>query len=134
LHIPPGDYLALGGDFNSVAPRAADAAIVNLSGTFVTTGPFPVDQNGNENTNSTRAKPYDQLLVNPALQQQHAAHGRGARLPHPLRRAARLRRLRARQQLRRREAHRTRHHYFVKVTSYAGATTISGYTIAVSRT
>ena len=64
-NVPAGDYVAIGGDFNTTA--RTEAVITNLSNTVVTTGPFPVDQAGNENTNSTRAKPYDWVLANPAL-------------------------------------------------------------------
>ena len=42
--------------------------VTNLASTVVTTGPYPIDQAGNENTNSPRGKPYDWVLVNPALQ------------------------------------------------------------------
>src|SRR3954468_462952 len=64
--VPAGDYLAIGGDFNTTA--RTEPVISNLAATVVTTGPFPVDQAGNENTNSTRAKPYDWVLVNSGLQ------------------------------------------------------------------
>src|SRR5438874_2053426 len=64
--VPVGDYVAIGGDFNTGA--RTEPVITNLAGTVVTTGPWPTDASGNDNTNASRAKPYDWVLVNPALQ------------------------------------------------------------------
>ena len=64
--VPAGDYVAIGGDFNTSA--RSETVIANLAGTVVTTAPWPADASGNANTNFSRAKPYDWVLVNPALQ------------------------------------------------------------------
>lgn len=63
--VPAGDYLALGGDFNS--DTRGDAAVTRLADLFVTASPYPTDEGGNQNTNAGRAKPYDWVLANPAL-------------------------------------------------------------------
>lgn len=63
--VPAGDYLALGGDFNS--DTRDDAAVTTLADLFVTGSPYPSDGSGNQNTNAARAKPYDWVLANPAL-------------------------------------------------------------------
>ena len=67
--FPDGDYVALCGDFN-VSSREAEALAV-LTEWFVD-DPRPADQEGNENTNASRSKPYDFVLTNPALAQLHA--------------------------------------------------------------
>lgn len=64
--IPAGDYVALGGDFNT--DGRTEACINTLSAYFVTGGPYPVDQSGNGGTNSGRNKPYDWVLVDADLQ------------------------------------------------------------------
>src|SRR5438045_3792026 len=61
--VPAGDYVAIGGDFNTSA--RTETVIANLAGTVVTTAPWPADESGNANTNFSRAKPYDWVLVNP---------------------------------------------------------------------
>jgi endonuclease/exonuclease/phosphatase family metal-dependent hydrolase len=63
--VPAGDYLALGGDFNS--DTRADAAVTQLAALFVTAAPYPADGSGNQNTNAGRAKPYDWVLANSTL-------------------------------------------------------------------
>jgi endonuclease/exonuclease/phosphatase family metal-dependent hydrolase len=63
--VPAGDYLAIGGDFNS--DSRTDAAVTALSALFVTGGPYPADGSGDEDTNASRAKPFDWVLANPAL-------------------------------------------------------------------
>lgn len=59
-HIPPGDYLVLGGDFNSGS--RTETCITTLSSVVVTTGPYPVDQANDGDTNTTRASPYDWVM------------------------------------------------------------------------
>ena len=75
-NIPDGDYVLLGGDFNT-SSRASpnpdggegETAFDVLSQRFFVLGPHPVDQNGNENTNTNRNKPYDVVLASPCLAQ-----------------------------------------------------------------
>jgi endonuclease/exonuclease/phosphatase family metal-dependent hydrolase len=64
-NIPAGDYLVLGGDFNTQS--RTEAAVTTFGQVFDVAAPYPVDQNGNENTNSSRAHPEDWVLVTPNL-------------------------------------------------------------------
>ncbi len=59
--IPASDYVVLGGDFNT--DSRTEACVQTLSAYFVTSGPYPVDQAGNGNTNAGRSKPYDWVLA-----------------------------------------------------------------------
>ena len=59
-NVPPGDYLVIGGDFNSSARN--ETQFTTLSAVVRTAGPHPADQAGNENTNASRAKPYDSVF------------------------------------------------------------------------
>jgi endonuclease/exonuclease/phosphatase family metal-dependent hydrolase len=63
--VPANAWLTIGGDFN--ANSRNEAAIRTLASVVDTTGPYPADRNGNTNTNAARAKPYDWLLANAAL-------------------------------------------------------------------
>jgi endonuclease/exonuclease/phosphatase family metal-dependent hydrolase len=63
--IPAADYVALGGDFNT--DSRSESCLNTLSAYFTTSGPWPVDQSGNGNTNSGRNKPYDWVLADPDL-------------------------------------------------------------------
>lgn len=63
--IPASDYVALGGDFNTTS--RTEACINTLSSYFTTSGPFPVDQAGNGNTNANRNSPYDWVLADSDL-------------------------------------------------------------------
>lgn len=63
--IPSTDYVALGGDFNT--DSRTESCLNTLSSYFVTSGPFPVDQSGNGNTNANRNKPYDWVLADAEL-------------------------------------------------------------------
>lgn len=63
--VPAGDYLVIGGDFNT--DTRTEPALGVLAGTVVTGGGYPADRNGNSGTNASRAKPYDWVLANPAL-------------------------------------------------------------------
>lgn len=64
-NVPAGAYVAIGGDFNTGS--RTEAALSTLSQVVVSTGPFPVDHAGNGNTNASRAKPYDWVLVSSGL-------------------------------------------------------------------
>lgn len=64
-NVPAGDYIVVGGDFN-VGSRS-EAALSNLSSLVVTSGPYPVDVRGNDNTNAKRKEPYDWVLVSSGL-------------------------------------------------------------------
>ncbi|NUP09584.1 MAG: endonuclease/exonuclease/phosphatase family protein [Polyangiaceae bacterium] len=64
-NIPAGDYVALGGDFNTDV--RTEMAISTFDPIFVTTAPFPADQAGNEFTNTNRSKPYDWVLADDDL-------------------------------------------------------------------
>lgn len=63
--IPAGDYVAIGGDFNT--DTRTEAALGTLSSTVVTSNPPPADATGNSNTNASRGKPYDWVLADPDL-------------------------------------------------------------------
>jgi endonuclease/exonuclease/phosphatase family metal-dependent hydrolase len=63
--VPTTDYLVIGGDFNT--STRSEAAIATFSKTVVVTDPYPADGSGNSNTNASRAKPYDWVLVNSLL-------------------------------------------------------------------
>lgn len=66
-NIPSGDYLVIGGDFNTKSRN--ESAINTLGSVVVKSGPYPVDKNGNGNTNGGRNEPYDWILVNNPLHQ-----------------------------------------------------------------
>ena len=59
--IPAGDYVVLGGDFNS--QDRSEPCLRTLSTYFITAGPFPVDPQGDADTNAGRNKPYDWVLA-----------------------------------------------------------------------
>lgn len=64
-YVPAGDFIALGGDFNT--GTRTEACINTFSQVFHTAGPYPADQQGNGNTSAARSKPLDWVLVDPAL-------------------------------------------------------------------
>ncbi|WP_369945191.1 lamin tail domain-containing protein [Vitiosangium sp. GDMCC 1.1324] len=64
-NIPTGDYLAIGGDFNS--DSRSESLFSTFSQVVSTSSPYPADRNGNTNTNAARAKPYDHVLVDSDL-------------------------------------------------------------------
>ena len=66
--VQPGDLIVLGGDFNTKA--RTDASVNALSARFVTAGPYPVDQNGNDGTSANRKDPYDWVIGNGALDER----------------------------------------------------------------
>jgi endonuclease/exonuclease/phosphatase family metal-dependent hydrolase len=75
-NVPAGDYLAIGGDFNS--DTRSEALFTAFSSVVTTSGPYPADRNGNTNTNATRAKPYDHVLVDSDLRAYQTATVIGA--------------------------------------------------------
>lgn len=74
--IPDGDFLVVGGDFNTGS--RTEPALGKLSDVVVTSESPPVDRRGNGNTNASRAKPYDWVLANPDLNAYKTATGIGA--------------------------------------------------------
>jgi endonuclease/exonuclease/phosphatase family metal-dependent hydrolase len=67
-NIPKGDYIALGGDFNTdTRGETCIKTFETVFGSAAVTAPFPQDEAGNTNTNINRNKPYDWVLANPAL-------------------------------------------------------------------
>lgn len=71
-NVPAGDYLVIGGDFNTYSrDPAQEAALGDLASIVVTPGAtgtdFPVDQSGDGGTSSKRNHPYDWVLAAPAL-------------------------------------------------------------------
>ncbi len=66
-NIPEGDYLAIGGDFNT--DSRSEACLTTFKQVVDTAGPHPADKNGKEGTNAGRSKPYDHVLVDSDLRQ-----------------------------------------------------------------
>ena len=64
-NIPDGDFLMLGGDFNT--DNRQEACLTVLDPLFDITGPYPVDQNDLDTTSGNRSKPYDWLLADAEL-------------------------------------------------------------------
>lgn len=65
-NIPAGDLLVLGGDFNTDVRE--EPALTTLAQLFMVGPTFPEDQAGNENTNTSRTKPYDWVLADDDLE------------------------------------------------------------------
>lgn len=63
--VPSGDYMVIGGDFNTTS--RTEAALANLGAQFAVDGPYPTDQSGDDTTNVTRSHPYDWVLPSDAL-------------------------------------------------------------------
>ncbi len=70
-NVPAADLLVVGGDLNTNS--RTESAFSTLSQVVVTSGSFPVDRNGNGNTNASRAKPYDHVLVDADLRAYQTA-------------------------------------------------------------
>jgi endonuclease/exonuclease/phosphatase family metal-dependent hydrolase len=70
-NIPTGDYLAIGGDFNTGS--RSEACFSTFSQVVTTSSPYPADRNGNTNTNASRGSPYDHVLVDSDLRQYQVA-------------------------------------------------------------
>ncbi|MBM7113444.1 endonuclease/exonuclease/phosphatase family protein [Archangium primigenium] len=69
--VPAGDYLAIGGDYNS--DSRGEALFSTFSAVVSTASPYPADKNGNTNTNASRGKPYDHVLVSSNLRAYQTA-------------------------------------------------------------
>lgn len=65
--VPDADYLVIGGDFNTAS--RSEAALATLASLVETGAPFPVDQNGDGDTNAGRTRPYDWVVVDRGLLQ-----------------------------------------------------------------
>jgi hypothetical protein len=63
--VPAGDYLVIGGDFNT--GTRTEACLTTLAAIVDTGAPYPVDQAGNSNTSANRSKPLDWVLADPDL-------------------------------------------------------------------
>jgi endonuclease/exonuclease/phosphatase family metal-dependent hydrolase len=63
--IPPGDFLLIGGDFNT--DTTSENVFSALSPRVDLGFPEPADQSGNPGTNTSRSKPYDHVLASPCL-------------------------------------------------------------------
>lgn len=63
--VPSGDWIVIGGDLNTNS--RGESAINTLGALVETSAPYPVDRNGNGNTNLSRGKPYDWVLVSDGL-------------------------------------------------------------------
>ena len=66
--IPAGDYVLLGGDFNT--NNRTETCFTTFARRFRVAGPHPVDQRGDEGTNANRDKPYDNVVSSPCLARQ----------------------------------------------------------------
>ena len=60
-NVPAGDYLVIGGDFNS--DNRTETAINTLGQVVKVTAPFPADQAGDGDTNASRGSPYDWVML-----------------------------------------------------------------------
>ena len=73
-NVPASAYFAIGGDFNTYANDSTTEPCLAVFDDMVTvTGPYPADSSGNVNTNTTRASPYDRVLVDADLEAYKAA-------------------------------------------------------------
>jgi endonuclease/exonuclease/phosphatase family metal-dependent hydrolase len=70
-NVPVGDYLAIGGDFNTGS--RTESCFSTFSQVVTTASPYPADRNGNTNTNASRNEPYDHVLVDSDLRQYQTA-------------------------------------------------------------
>ncbi len=71
-NVPPDVHLVLAGDLNTDTRDASvETCLTTLSAVVDTTGPWPTDgaltDGGNGNTSTNRSRPYDWVLVPPAL-------------------------------------------------------------------
>ena len=70
-NIPTGDYLSIAGDLNT--DSRSESCFSTFSQVVITSGPYPADKNGNTNTNASRGKPYDHVLVDADLRAYQTA-------------------------------------------------------------
>jgi len=68
--LPIDAYVFLGGDFNT--STRSESCVQTLSSVLATSGPYPVDQAGVDNTSTNRNKPYDWVLANARLEEKAA--------------------------------------------------------------
>ena len=64
-NVPADDYLVIGGDFN--AQNRTESFLNELDHLVKVTAPWPVDRNGDGDTNAGRSRPYDWVMVEPDL-------------------------------------------------------------------
>ncbi len=64
-NVPATDFLVIAGDFNTSS--RTESCFSTFSQVVSTASPYPVDRNGNGNTNASRASPYDHVLVDADL-------------------------------------------------------------------
>ncbi len=70
-NLAAGDYLVIGGDFNT--DSRTESCITTFSQVVVTASPYPADQSNDADTNASRSKPYDWLVVNSGLKDLQTA-------------------------------------------------------------
>ncbi len=75
-HVPAGDYVLVGGDFNT--DTLQEATYTTLAPRFVVTEPQPADHLGNGMTNANRTKAYDGLFASRCLAARQVATVLGA--------------------------------------------------------
>jgi endonuclease/exonuclease/phosphatase family metal-dependent hydrolase len=63
--VPASDLIVVGGDMNTRS--RGESCVQSLSEVVTTSGPYPVDQAGEEDTNQPRNEPYDWVLADPDL-------------------------------------------------------------------
>jgi len=70
-NFPASDYVVLAGDLNTDSRTEQTVSI--LLATPLSDNHKPADQAGDQDTNSSRSKPYDYVLPNPTLSARHTA-------------------------------------------------------------
>ncbi|OJT21307.1 endonuclease [Archangium sp. Cb G35] len=70
-NVPTSDYLVIAGDLNT--DSRSEACFTTFSQVVSTASPYPADRNGNTNTNASRGKPYDHVLVDADLRAYQTA-------------------------------------------------------------
>ena len=69
--VPPGDYLVIGGDFNTYSrtpgPSPGEPCLAELAAIVDVAGPWPADAAGDDDTNGPRSTPYDWILFDADL-------------------------------------------------------------------
>ncbi len=73
--VPSGDYLVIGGDFNTGVRN--EACVTTLAQVVATAAPYPND-GSNSNTSGTRSKPHDWVLPGSGLERSQVATTIGA--------------------------------------------------------
>ncbi|MFY0526885.1 lamin tail domain-containing protein [Archangium gephyra] len=70
-NVPASDFLVIAGDFNT--DSRSESCFSTFSQVVSTASPYPADRNGNGNTNASRGKPYDHVLVDADLRAYQTA-------------------------------------------------------------